>query len=245
MIFSKPLILKKTHDFCKSGKPELAVVLIHGIASDSTVFNNALSYLEGTVSLKNVRFVTFDLLGSGKSPKSDKFNYDYKEQIEALHNAINKLKLRVPLVLVGHSLGTFIVTKYADTYKKSVEKLVLISAPVYTPKDLQDPKFLAGMEVFEKAVNIKTPGILKEKAFINSMEKIVKRPKNYDTLVELKTKTVMIYGIDDQLIAAYNYPKLLKDNPKYLSAIKTIGKHGVTRDKYNKLREVLEETINV
>ena len=243
-MLSKKLILKKTHDFSASKKPELTVVLIHGIASDSTTYNNALAYLEGTVSLKNVRFVTFDLLGSGKSVKSDKLEYDYKEQIEALHNAILKLKLDTPLVLVGHSLGSFIVTKYADTYKKSIKKLILVSAPVYTPEDLKNPAFKAGMEAFKKAVALKNPGILKDKMFINSMAKIVENPKNYKTLAELKTRTVMIYGNEDQLIAAYNYPKLLKDNAKYISAIKTIGRHCVTRDKYNKVREVLEEVLN-
>ena len=243
-MLSKKLILKKTHDFSASKKPELTVVLIHGIASDSTTYNNALAYLEGTVSLKNVRFVTFDLLGSGKSAKSDKLEYGYKEQIEALHNAILKLKSDTPLVLVGHSLGSFIVTKYADTYKKSIKKLVLISAPVYTPEDLKNPAFKAGMEAFKKAVALKNPGILKDKMFINSMAKIVENPKNYKTLAELKTRTAMIYGNEDRLIAAYNYPKLLKDNAKYISAIKTIGRHGVTRDKYNKVREVLEEVLN-
>ena len=87
-MWNKKILLKKTHDSSAVKNPELTVVMIHGIASDSTVYNNALQYLEGTMSLKNVRFVTFDLLGSGKSPKSDKFNYDYKEQVEALHNAI-------------------------------------------------------------------------------------------------------------------------------------------------------------
>ena len=61
-MWNKKIILKKTHDFCSVKEPRLAVVLIHGIASDSTVFDNALKYLEGTRSLKDIRFVTFDLL---------------------------------------------------------------------------------------------------------------------------------------------------------------------------------------
>lgn len=243
-MWNKKVFLKKTHDFCSVEEPRLAVILIHGIASDSTVFDNALKYLEGTRSLKDIRFVTFDLLGSGKSPKSDEFNYDYKDQLEALHNSIEKLNLNIPLVLVGHSLGTFIVTKYADTYKKSVEKLILISPPVYTPKDLDDPAFEAGMKVFKDAVALKKRKILKEKSFNNSMEKIVLNRNNYKTLAELKTPTVLIYGKMDQLISSYNIPELLKTNPKYLSAIKTEGRHGVSRDKYTKMVEILEEVLN-
>ena len=243
-MFSKKLILKKTHDFSAVKKPKLTVVFIHGIASDSTTWNHALDYLEGTMSLREVRFVTFDLLGSGESLKSDELNYDYAEQIEALHNAILKLKISTPLVLVGHSLGTFIVTKYADTYKKSVRELVLISPPIYTLDDLENPKFAAGIEAFKDMVSLKNRGILKEKAFNNSMEKIVLNKKNYKTLAEIKTPTVLIYGEMDTLIGAYNIPRIFKENPKYITAVQTIGRHGVSRDKYNKIREVLEEVLN-
>ena len=115
-MFSKKLILKKTHDFCAVKEPRLTVIFIHGIAADSSCFNNAIKYLEGTTSLKEVRFVAFDLLGSGQSYANDKLNYDYKEQLEALHNSIEKLKLTTPLVLVGHSRQTFDFTFTAGIY---------------------------------------------------------------------------------------------------------------------------------
>ncbi len=243
-MLSRKLILKKTHDFSGSDGPKLAVVFIHGIASDSSTFTNALKYLEGTRSLKEVRFVTFDLLGSGKSLKSDKLNYDYKDQLEALHNAILKLDLNIPLVLVGHSLGTFIVTRYASTYKKEVRKLILLSPPIYTVEDLENPAFETGIKVFKDAVSLKNRKILKEKSFNNSMEKIVLDRRNYKVLAELKTPAVLIYGKMDQFISSYNIPKILKANPKYLSAIKTDGRHGVSRDKYSKLVGILEEELN-
>ncbi|MBR3228919.1 alpha/beta fold hydrolase [Candidatus Saccharibacteria bacterium] len=242
-MWNKKLILKKTHDFCQSKNPVLAVIMIHGIASDSGSYKNALKYLEGTLSLEKVRFITYDLLGSGESAKNDKLNYDYKDQTEALHNSIEKLKLDIPLVLVGHSLGTFIVTKYTDTYKKSVKKLILVSPPIYTPEDLENPAFMAGVNTFKELVSLKNRQILSEKSFINSMEKIVLNKNNYQTLARLKTHTVLIYGDADQFIASYNVPKIVKDNPKYITAIKTIGRHGVSRDKYNKIREVLEEML--
>ena len=103
-MFSRKLILKKTHDFCLVKKPKLTAVFIHGIAADSTSFSRALEYLEGTTSMKEVRFIAFDLLGSGESLKDDKLSYDFKEQINVLYNSILKLKLDTPLVLVGHSM---------------------------------------------------------------------------------------------------------------------------------------------
>lgn len=244
-MFSKKLILKKTHDYSAVKDPQMVVVFIHGIAADSSSFNSALKYLEGTQSLKNARFVTFDLLGSGESSRSDKLTYNYKEQLEALHNSIEKLNIGdLPLILVGHSMGTMIVTRYADTYKKSVNKLILVSPPVYTEKDLVNPAFAAGIKVFKDAVAIKNRRILEEKAFNNSMDKIVLNRRNYKVLSEITTPAVLIYGNMDQFIAAYNIPKLLKDNPKYLSAIKTEGRHGVSRDKYTKIVGALEEVLH-
>ena len=70
-MFKKTLTLAKTHDFCASKTPRLTVVCIHGIAADSSSYTAALQYLEGTASLKDVRFITYDLLGSGKSYTSE------------------------------------------------------------------------------------------------------------------------------------------------------------------------------
>ena len=241
-IFRQKLSLTKTHDFCAVKEPVLTVVMIHGIASDSSTFKRAIQYLEGTTSLKKVRFVTFDLLGWGESLKDDtRLEYNYSEQLEALHNSIKKLKVSTPLVLVGHSMGTFVVTRYANTYKKSVRELILISPPVYTEENLADPVFEKAIKLFEDAVGAKNPAVLKEKVFQNSMRKIVMNKYNYKNLVNLKTPTVMIYGNLDKFVTAFNYPGLVAENPKYLSVIRTEGAHGVSRDKYSKMVGILEE----
>ena len=243
-MFSRKLILRKAYDHCVVKEPKLTVVFVHGIAADSSSFKRALDYLEGTRSLQDVRFVAFDLLGSGKSYASDKLNYDYVEQLEALHNAILKLKLTTPVVMVGHSMGALIATRYTHTYKGTIKKLILISPPMYTEKDLANPAFRAGMKLFRDAVSVTNRKILEEKSFNSSMDKIVGDKKNYQVLAELKTPTVLICGKMDQFIASYNLPKLLKENPKYLTAIKTEGRHGVSRDKYSKMVGILEEVLN-
>lgn len=239
----RELILTKTHDTCASDEPRVCAVMIHGIASDSTTYNSALEYLEKEEKLKDVRFVTFDLLGSGKSLKDDKLEYNYAEQIEALHNAILDLKLGdTSLVLVGHSLGTFIVTRYTSKYPKEVSRLVLISPPIYTERDFENPAFAVGIETFKKAVSVKKPEILQEKSFINSMEKIVLDKRNYEVLAGLTTPTTLIFGNEDQLIASYNIPGLCRKNHN-IKAMLTLGRHGVSRDKYTRLPKILDEVL--
>jgi pimeloyl-ACP methyl ester carboxylesterase len=238
----KKLQLANTYDVCRSGKPKLCVVMIHGIASDSTTYNAAHEYFEAEEQLKDIRFVKMDLLGAGLSLKDDSLNYDYDEQVTALHNAIAELKSDVPLVLVGHSLGTFIVTRYASIYPDEVARLILISPPVYTREDYNNPLFKVGMEAFKKSIALRNADVLQEKAFVNSMDNIVMDRNNYDVLAKIKVPTVIIYGGEDQLIASHNIPGLLKKNP-LISAIKTKGRHGVSRDKYTKMPGLLMEMV--
>lgn len=237
------LELTKTYDTCVSNEPKLTVVLIHGIASDSSTYNKALDFFREDKALADIRFVTFDLLGSGKSPKGDDLEYDYKEQTTALDNSIHKLDIKTPLVLVGHSLGTFIVTKYAREHKKVIAKLVLISPPVYTEQDFDNPLFEKGIEAFKQAVSVKNPEILKEKAFTSSMDKIVLQRENYQRLAGIDLPTILIYGDEDQLIASYNIPAMVKKNER-MSAIRTAGRHGVSQDKFTELAKILKEMLN-
>ena len=191
-----------------------------------------------------VRFITFDLLGSGKSLKSDELNYDYKDQLTALNNSIDELNVTTPLILVGHSLGTFIATRYAKTHPKKVQRLVLISPPIYTIEDLNNPAFIVAIKAFKDIIGAKDSRILQTKSFNNSMEKIVLDRKNYQILAEVKTPTELIYGAKDQLIASHNIPKLLKENSIFIKATKTPGRHGVTQDKFNKIHAILKEVLN-
>ena len=236
------LTLAKTHDFAGSDEPKLTVVFIHGIASDSSAFSKSIAHFEAMKSLKDVRFITFDLLGSGKSKKSDEFNYDYDEQLSALKNSLEEAKINTPLILVGHSLGTFIVTRFASKYAGMVSKLILISAPVYTKEDLNNPAFPLALKAFEDAVSIKNRDIVKEKSFINSMKNIVLDEKNYDTLSKINLPTTIIYGDIDQIIASYNYPTLKKQNPN-IKIHKTVGRHGVSHEKYFLIGEILEKEL--
>jgi len=237
------LKLAKTYDNCQSSNPRLAVVCVHGIADDSSRFIKPLEYLEGIDSLKDIRFVRFDLLGSGESTKSDELNYDFKEQLEALSNSIEALKLKTPLVLMGHSMGCLISARFADTHKRMVKELILVSPPVFRPEEFDSPKMAAGKEGFRQLMILKDSKYRKDKAFNNELEKIVFNKHNYNVYTRLTRPTTIIYGAADQIIAGYNIPGLVKLNPK-ITAIKTPGTHGIGHDKYPKIVPILERILN-
>lgn len=236
--------LTKTHDEGKQKNPKLTLVMIHGIASGSWTYDNTMKYLDKHGYLDKIRAVTFDLLGCGESPQDDSLNYDYKDQLSALHASIKDLKIGdSPLILVGHSLGTFIVTRYAVTYQDEVSELILISPPVYTPEDFENPAFKLGMEAFKHSISSGNPGILEEKSFQNSMDKIVLDKDNYGVLAKINVPTTLIYGNKDALIASDNIPELLEQND-HIKAIETKGRHGVTEDKYQELAKILNKRLN-
>lgn len=237
------LKLVKTYDNCPSKNPKLTLVFVHGIADDSSRFKKAIPYLEGTTSLKDIRYVCFDLLGSGKSAKSDKLKYNYPEQLEALFNSIEALKVKTPLVLVGHSMGCLISSRFANEHKRLVKELILVSPPVFRPEEFDTPKMSAGKEGFKQLMILKDSKYKTDKAFNNELDLIVFNKKNYNYYTGLTLPTTIIYGLADKIIAAYNIPGLVKENPK-ISAIKTPGSHGIGHDKYPKMVPILERILN-
>lgn len=235
------LKLKRIHNFSNTKEPNLTLVFLHGIASNSSTWDKATNFLEGTHSMnKNVRFLSFDWLGFGKSKKSRHFEYNYEEQLTALENSLEKEVKDGPVILIAHSMGTLLAAKYAETHKKQVKRLILISPAVFSREEI---KIINKPEnnVFYKKIDQKW---LKNHAFTNSMQNIVMNISNQKTFENLTTKTDLIYGKNDIFISQSNLKKLAKTNKKYLKCHETTGRHSITRDKYVKILEILEKELN-
>jgi pimeloyl-ACP methyl ester carboxylesterase len=108
-----------------SGPP---VVMVHGIASSSVTFQRLVPLVE-----PRHRVIAIDLLGFGESPAPEDSEYTIGEHVAALARTLKRLRLRQPFVLVGHSMGALIATRYAAVYRGRVSRLVLISPPIYLP----------------------------------------------------------------------------------------------------------------
>ena len=137
------------------------VILVHGIASSSVTFDEVVPMLTS-----NHRVIAVDILGFGKSPAPAGCEYRLEDHVAALAATIRSLKLREPFVLVGHSLGSLIVARYAAMERHGlawsawrrligrgpVSRLLLVGPPVYlTPSDIGDPRVRAWVSAYLRA----------------------------------------------------------------------------------------------
>lgn len=99
-----------------------AVVLIHGLASDSGTWDLALPQL----AQRGVRAIAIDLLGHGGSDKAPG-PYRLDDFAASLQGFVAELGLG-RATLCGHSLGGAIAVHFGYHYPESLERLVLVSA---------------------------------------------------------------------------------------------------------------------
>ena len=88
-------------------------------------------YLVGALNNDPVRVVAFDLLGFGDSPKPGWLNYDADDHAAAVIASIERLPLKAPVILVGHSMGCLVAVRVAKLRPDLVRHLVLYEMPLY------------------------------------------------------------------------------------------------------------------
>ena len=179
------------------------VILVHGIASSSITFYEVIPLLT-----PNHRVIAVDILGFGQSPAPDGCEYRLEDHVGALAATIRSLKLREPFVLVGHSLGSLISTRYAAMQRQgpgasvwrrltgsgTVSRVVLVGPPVYvSPSDIGDPRVKARVSAYLRAYDF----LRANKDFTLANASIITRllPKGIFELTE-KTWTPFIKSME-------------------------------------------------
>jgi long-chain acyl-CoA synthetase len=74
----------------------------------------------------NYRVIAFDVRGHGRSD-APRTRYTMDELQADLHTLLDKLEVKRPFILMGHSFGGAIVTEYAVRNPQEVERLVLVA----------------------------------------------------------------------------------------------------------------------
>jgi pimeloyl-ACP methyl ester carboxylesterase len=202
------------------------VIMVHGIASTSATFHRVVPLLA-----PRHRVIAIDILGHGASPAPADSEYTLDEHVAALAATIRGLRLREPFVLVGHSLGSLIATRYAAERRwysapgTRVSRLVLVAPPVYlTPSDIGDPRVRARVSAYLRAYEfLRTnrdftlanaaiisrmlpKGILQLTAerwtpFVKSLENCIESQTMVSDIAVLHIPVDLIYGALDAFVA--------------------------------------------
>lgn len=105
----------------------LPVVLIHGFAEDSTVWENQIEALKNSY-----RLLIPDLPGSGRSPSPPPTTID--SLAEAIKAILDAEDIR-QAVLIGHSMGGYITLAFAEKYPDRLKAWGLFHSTAYADSD--------------------------------------------------------------------------------------------------------------
>ncbi len=109
------------------GRP---VILVHGLLGSWRYWVPTMQHLQ----LK-YRVYALDLYGFGDSAKNPT-KYTLEHQIALVEDFMQQLGLP-KVVLIGHSVGAIVVTEFARRYPDRVPRLLVVSAPLFDPGDLE------------------------------------------------------------------------------------------------------------
>jgi pimeloyl-ACP methyl ester carboxylesterase len=116
-----------------TGDGSTTVILVHGYTCDESTWTEQVPELA-----RRYRVITLDLPGHGQSdvPGVDKFSMDlFARAIEAVRAEARADRV----ILVGHSMGTPVVLRYAHLYPQHTTALVFVDGLMPAPPDPQVP----------------------------------------------------------------------------------------------------------
>lgn len=227
-----PYTLHVTVDH-KVKRPRATVVFIHGIGHSGHVWEEVVAKLPS-----DIRVISVDLLGFGKSPKPHWPIYSVRLQARTFIATVLRMRINGPIILVGHSLGALVSVEIARRYPLLVRSLVLCSPPFYK-QDLIARKLLPhGDTVLKdiyKAIH-KHPeqfikismlavkyGLVNKKfsvsdddihSYMGALEASIINQTSLRDAIKLKKRMRIIHGRLDPVVIGKNLKTLVKKNPK-------------------------------
>lgn len=227
-----PYTLHVTVDH-KVKKPRATVVFIHGIGHSGNAWEEVIAKLP-----KDIRVISIDLLGFGKSPKPRWPIYSVRLQARTFIATILRLRINGPIILVGHSLGALVSVEIARRYPLLVRSLVLCSPPFYK-QDIIARKLLPhsdnilkdiykaihkNPEQFIKISMLAVKYGLVNKSFsvtdddvhsyMGALEASIINQTSLRDAIKLKKRMRIIHGRLDPVVIGRNLKTLVKRNPK-------------------------------
>ena len=102
-----------------NNKNSLPIIFIHGVGLNQQMWKPQIEFF------KNNSFITYDLLGHGKTPFNSQ-ELTMENFTDQLSNLVNNLNIE-KFNLIGFSIGSLIAIEFASKYEKYLNSLTLIS----------------------------------------------------------------------------------------------------------------------
>ena len=119
------------------------VILIHGFAEDGTIWQHQIAYLA-----KSFKLIIPDLPGSGNSSfNSNLITID--DFADCIKFILDKEKIST-CIIIGHSLGGYIVLAFAEKYSEELKAFGLFHSTVYADSEEKKIARKKGIEFIKK-----------------------------------------------------------------------------------------------
>lgn len=214
------------------GKPKVTLVFLHGLGGSGEMWEATI----GKLALTDVRIVTLDLIGFGKSAKPEWATYSTSFQAKSLRLTLLKLFVRGKVVIVGHSLGALVAIETLRRYPYLAKALVLCSPPLYrAPEDTgflrperalrkifsaietNKDQFVAVSEfaakynvVVNKSFNVTSDNV---DIFLNTLHAAIANQTAMTDVTKLRVPIEIMHGLVDPLVIGPNLYAVVKQNP--------------------------------
>lgn len=116
------------YEFYPNPNSQKTIVLLHGFLSSTFSFRRLIPYLNNEFQV-----VSIDLPPFGKSGKSNKFVYSYRNLAQTVIQLISTLDLN-EITLIGHSMGGQIVLNILHQQPDIADKAVLLCSSSYAKR---------------------------------------------------------------------------------------------------------------
>ena len=189
-----------------SGKP---VMLLHGFAEDSSIFDAQVNYLK-----EKYLVIVPDLPGIGKSEMLKKENVQLIDYAAILKAIIDEEKIN-SFTLIGHSMGGYITLAYADKYAETLNGFGLFHSSAYADDEAKiatRKKAISFIEQNGTAAFLKTtiPNLFyKPEKSIDDIKTLIEKGNSFPPEVLIQQYKAMIARPDTtSILKTFNHPIL-------------------------------------
>lgn len=240
------------------------MVFLHGLGRSSVSWKHMPELVAEDGPL---RILSFDLLGFGQSPKPDWLTYNVDDHAKAVIASLKSLRLRQPVVLVGHSMGCLISARVAALRPDLVKHLILYEMPLYNglpDKRTYRLRLKIYFNLYEKIVAFKPifrgPGKkraqkLAEKIagftlddatwrpFVRSLKHTIMEQKTHEDIKKIKLPMDVIYGTRDRLVIRGKTAEIFGEDVTNITAHNVRENHGVSKKASKFILERVEAAL--